>query len=84
MLGTACGFTVGMIAWVWRGMAPAAATIGVSILLILCAASIYGLSIPSLLHRLRLDLKIAAGPVTLAITDISTLVIYLGLARKFL
>ena len=36
-------------------------------------ALLLGLSVPTLLHALRLDPKIAAGPVTLAVTDLCTL-----------
>jgi magnesium transporter len=36
--------------------------------------------VPSLLHWLKLDPKIAAGPVTLAATDFFTLAFYLSLA----
>jgi magnesium transporter len=35
-----------------------------------------GLAVPSLLHALKLDPRVAAGPVTLAITDLTTLAIY--------
>ena len=84
LLGAACGFTVGMIAWLWRDYAMAAAAIGASLLLTLCAASLIGLTVPSLLHKLRLDLKIAAGPVTLALGDITTLLIYFSLATVLL
>jgi magnesium transporter len=79
LLGAGCGLTVGLIVWIWRGAGLAAAAIGASIVLTLCMASFWGLSIPSFLHRLDLDLKIAAGPISLAITDISTLLIYFSL-----
>jgi magnesium transporter len=36
-----------------------------------------GLSIPSVLHDLRLDPKIAASPFTLALADLLTLFFYL-------
>lgn len=84
LLGAACGLTVGLIIWVWRGTGLAAVAIGASILLTLCAACFFGLTVPVLLHALKLDLKIAAGPVTLAVADISTLLFYLGLASLLL
>ncbi len=84
MLGTACGFVVGMVVWVWRGDGLSAITIGSSILLAICAASLFGLIIPSLLHALKLDPKIAAGPLTLAITDICTILLYFTLATVIL
>jgi len=78
-LGSGCGCLVGLIVWVWRGSGQAAAVIGGSIFLTLCAASFFGLAIPSLLHWLKLDPKIAAGPITLALTDICTLLFYFNL-----
>jgi magnesium transporter len=80
MLGTACGSVVGLIVWLWRGASLAAFSIGGSIALALCAACFFGLSVPAALHGLKLDPKIAAGPITLACTDVFTLLSYLGLA----
>jgi magnesium transporter len=76
LLGVACGFVVSVIAWVWRNDIRAAFVIGGSIALSLVTACALGLGVPSLLHRLKLDLKIAAGPVTLALADFVALVIY--------
>ena len=84
LLGTACGTLVGLIVWLWRGTPLAASAIGASILLALCAACLLGLSVPALLHALKLDPKIAAGPVTLALTDIFTLLFYFTLAYLLL
>ncbi|MDD3474120.1 MAG: magnesium transporter, partial [Syntrophaceae bacterium] len=58
--------------------------IGASIFLVICSASLFGLSIPTLLHVLKLDPKIAAGPLTLAIADIVTLLIYFSLGAAIL
>lgn len=80
LLGSACGAVVGLIAWLWQGNGPAAVVIGLSILLILFWACFFGLSIPSVLHALKLDPKIAAGPLTLAVVDITTLLCYFTLA----
>jgi magnesium transporter len=84
LLGSACGSVVGLIVWLWRGTALAAVAIGGSILLALCAACLFGLSIPALLHALKLDPKIAAGPVTLALADLFTLLVYFSLAALLL
>ncbi len=84
MLGSACGFIVGMVVWLWRGHGLAATTIGSSILLAICMAAIFGLTLPTVLHALKLDPKIAAGPLTLAFTDICTLLLYFSLATVIL
>ena len=84
LLGLACGTVVGLIVWLWRGEGLAALTIGSSIVLALGTASLFGLSVPSALHALKLDPKIAAGPITLALTDIFTLLFYFSLATWWL
>ena len=84
LLGTACGIAVGLIVWLWRGAGLAGFVMGASILLALCAACFFGLSVPALLHALKLDPKIAAGPVTLAFTDLFTLLFYFSLAALLL
>src|SRR5215472_7693040 len=76
LLGVSCGFVVCIIAWVWRNDLRAATVIGGSIALSLVTACAFGLAVPSLLHRLKLDPKIAAGPVTLVLADFIALVIY--------
>ena len=84
LLGTASGTLVGLIVWMWRGNLLAGVSIGTSLLLALCAACVFGLSVPAVLHGLKLDPKIAAGPVTLALTDVFTLLFYFGLAAWLL
>ena len=75
-LGLACGGVVAVIVWLWQSDARAAAVIGGSIALSLVTACLFGLGVPSLLHHLKLDPKIAAGPVTLALADFFALVFY--------
>jgi len=80
LLGLACGLLVGAIVWVWREDPRSAGVIGTSIAVSLVTACLFGFSVPSLLHGLKLDPKIAAGPVTLAVTDFCALAFYFSLA----
>jgi magnesium transporter len=84
MLGTACGSIVGAIVWLWLDAGMTAIAVGGSVVFALCAACLLGLSVPAALHALRLDPKIAAGPVTLALADICTLGLYFGIATLLL
>jgi magnesium transporter len=84
LLGLACGSIVGLIAYVWRGEPAAALIIGLSIVVSVFAAGLIGMSIPTLLHAIHEDSKIAAGPITLAATDILTLVFYFNIASLIL
>jgi magnesium transporter len=84
LIGLACGLIVAAIVWLWRGDAPGAVVVGVSIMVSLFMACIFGFSVPSILHRFKLDPKIAAGPVTLAVTDFFALTFYFSLASLVL
>jgi len=80
LLGMACGLLVSAIVWLWRRDVNGAAVVGGSIAVSLVTACLFGFSVPSLLHWLKLDPKIAAGPVTLAVTDFFALAFYFSLA----
>lgn len=80
LLGLACGLLVSAIVWIWRRDANGAMVVGASIAVSLVTACLFGFSVPSLLHWLKLDPKIAAGPVTLAVTDFFALAFYFSLA----
>ena len=80
MLGGTCGLIVCVVAWLWRGHAIAALVIGVSIAVSMVAACLIGVVVPAVLHRFKLDPRIAAGPVSLALADVFTLLVYLNLA----
>jgi magnesium transporter len=76
LLGAGCGLVVSVVVWLWRNDGAAAFVIGGSIALSLVTACGFGLGVASLLHRFKLDPKIAAGPITLALADFFALVIY--------
>lgn len=76
MLGVVCGSIVGTIAGVWQGFTLAALAIGGSIAASIVCAAMLGLGVPTVLHALKLDPRVAAGPLTLALADLATLAIY--------
>jgi magnesium transporter len=80
LLGISCGAIVALVIIFWKGAIVAGISVGLSIVLVEMMAAFWGLSVPSLLHKTKLDPKIAAGPITLALADISTIIFYLGLA----
>ncbi|MEP6811115.1 MAG: magnesium transporter, partial [Chthoniobacterales bacterium] len=84
LLGLSCGALVSLVVFFWRGDALAACVIGGSIAFSLVTACLFGLSVPSLLHWWKLDPKIAAGPVTLALADFVALAFYFGMAALVL
>jgi len=84
LLGAGCGLTVMLIILLGYRQPLPAFVIGTSVLFSILTASLTGLGIPTLLHALKLDPKIAAGPVTLALADVLTLLFYFSLAKAFL
>ncbi|MEI6351458.1 MAG: magnesium transporter [Verrucomicrobiota bacterium] len=84
LLGLSCALAVFLIVWAWRGSPGNALAIGSSVCLAQTIGCFLGLSVPAMLHALKLDPKIAAGPVTLALIDITTLLSYFGIATLFL
>jgi len=84
LIGAACGTVVALIVLAWRGDWRAAVMIGAGIGGSHLGACFFGLSVPTAVHALKLDPKIAAGPITLALTDVFTIVVYFGLATLVL
>jgi magnesium transporter len=84
LIGGSSGLLVAIIAFLWKGDVITSTVIGISVLLVQLFAAVLGLSVPALLHSTRLDLKVAAGPITLALTDIFTILFYLGIATLVL
>lgn len=78
LLGGACGALVGAFAWLWGAGIAAAACIFASIALSVMLAAAFGILVPLLLRKLQRDPQVAAGPITLAMTDIVALTLYLG------
>lgn len=80
LLGASCGLLVGCVVFTWHQDAVAGGSIGLSIFLSMTTACLLGVLIPSISRALHMDPKIAAGPLTLALADICTLLAYFGLA----
>ena len=76
LLAIACGTLVALIVYFWRSDSRGALVIGGSIAASLITACLFGLAVPSLLHRWKFDPKIAAGPITLALADFFALALY--------
>ena len=84
LLGAVCGSLVGLIVALWKHDLPAAIVIGTSIFLSMITACLIGVLIPAGARALKLDPRIAAGPLALALADICTLALYFSLANFLL
>ena len=75
MLGAGAGIVVGATAFFWKGNPQEGLAIAASIWLSVITACLLGVIIPTAIRTLRVDPKIAAGPIVLASADIATILV---------
>ncbi len=68
----------------WRGGADIAITVSVSMVIIVLAGSLIGLTLPFVLERVRFDPATASGPLVASIADVMGVLVYFGIARAVL
>jgi magnesium transporter len=84
MLGAGSGILIGFIAFLWKHVFWQGLAVGISICLSVVTACLMGVIIPTIIRNLRVDPKIAAGPIVLASADIVTLLFYFTTAHWLL
>jgi magnesium transporter len=84
LLGVSLGALVALVVLGWRRDVMGALVIGGSIATTILAACLFGVLLPTLVRLLKADPRIAAGPLVLATTDVTTLVFYLWLGSTVL
>jgi magnesium transporter len=84
LLGTACGAVVGAAALAWLGHVQMTLCLIVGIACGVIISAMFGMTMPVVLRAMKLDPKVAAGPIALAGADVATLFAYLAFARWIL
>jgi magnesium transporter len=84
LLSLTSGVLVACASLLWGGGFDGALTMFLSIAIAMVVAALAGGGVPVVLHALRLDPSVAAGPVTLVIADTSTMLLYLGFGTLIL
>ena len=84
MLGLTAGGAVGLVGLVWLGQARFALCLLGGIGGGVASSAILGMAVPFALRLLRLEPRVAAGPIALAGADVITLLLYLNLAHWLL
>jgi magnesium transporter len=83
-LGMASGTVLAVVALVWLRQFSVALCLVGGVTGGVAGAAVLGISIPILLRWLRLEPRVAAGPIALAGADILTILLYFNLARWLL
>jgi magnesium transporter len=78
LLGGCTAVIVGVVSLFWRGPWKATAVIAGAVCAAMILASLLGQTVPKVIHALKLNPRIASGPITLAVVDVVTILVYLG------
>jgi magnesium transporter len=84
LLGLGSGAIMALVALVWLGQPIVAWCLVGGIAGGVAGAAVLGIALPFVLRLLRLEPRVAAGPIALAGADVWTILLYLNLARWLL
>jgi len=84
MLGLAAGAVVALAALAWLGRPGVALALLGGVAGGVTGSALLGMTLPILLRIMRLDPRVAAGPIALAGADVITILLYLSLAQWLL
>lgn len=83
LLGLTMAAAVVGLGW-WRGGYDIAVIVAMTMMLVVLAGSLIGLSLPFLLSRFKLDPATASGPLITSIADVAGVVLYFSIATWYL
>jgi len=84
IIGITCAIMISIIAYVWQGSFTLGIVVGSSLLITLIIGTLAGTIIPLILYKFKIDPAVASGPLITTINDILSLLIYFGIATKFI
>lgn len=84
IMGIISGALVVGIIFVWKGTLMIGLLVGAAICCSIIVATLAGSFIPILMNKLGVDPAVASGPFITTLNDVTSIVIYLGLASTFI
>ena len=84
VMGVLCAVVVTGIVYFWKGELVIGMLVGAAMCCSIIVATLAGALIPLLMHRIGVDPAVASGPFITTLNDITSILIYLGLATVFI
>lgn len=84
LLGVSCALVIAAIVGIWRADGPLALCLFTTVASTVVLATTLGVVVPTTLQAIRIDPRVASGPIVLTVTDLTTLATYLTLAALML
>ena len=84
LVGLVSGLVMAVTAYLWQGLPMLGLVVGLSLAASIVAATLLGSFFPVVIHRLGVDPALASGPFITTLMDITSMMIYFGLASILL
>lgn len=84
LVGITCGIVLAAMAYLWQSSPILGAVVGLSMALSIMVATVLGSLVPVIINRFGIDPALASGPFIATIMDITSMMIYFGLATLLL
>src|SRR5699024_8592594 len=84
LVGATCGAVIVLTIFVWKGNIFLGLLVGIAILATLTVATLSGAVIPLLMEKLKIDPAVASGPFITTLNDVTSVIIYFGMATAFI
>lgn len=84
LVGATCGAVIVLTIFVWKGNIYLGILVGIAILATLTVATLSGAVIPLLMEKLKIDPAVASGPFITTLNDVTSVIIYFGMATAFI
>ena len=83
-VGGACGIVVTLMIYFWKGNFFLGVLVGIAILVTLTVATLSGAIIPLIMDKINIDPAVASGPFITTLNDLTSILIYFGMATAFI
>lgn len=84
LVGGTCGIIIIGVIYVWKGNLFLGLLVGIAILATLTVATISGALIPLIMEKFNIDPAVASGPFITTLNDVTSVIIYFGMATAFM
>ncbi len=84
IMGSVCGVTVGLVAWLWHSNPYLGLVVGLAMVVAMVVASSMGVVAPTAFKKLGIDPAIASMPFVQTANDITGILIYFAMATVFI
>src|SRR5699024_5814234 len=84
LVGASCGVVIILIVYIWKGNIFLGILVGMALLPTLTVATLSGALIPHFMQRVYIDPAVASGPFITTLNDVTSVLIYFGMAAAFI